>query len=390
MPCFLLWGGVKTVPHLPRNGVPPIPVIHVRRPTTKLDQALTQAGPRTCDNIQQITGGRFCQDCSHAGTITSPIQLGNQNALSPEERKLIDHPVAELNKTHAVIMIGGQCRILNEEINPSTGYPTISFSNLNDFKARYTPYRTVSGEKKACIADIWFHSTKRRQYEGLTFMPNGTKSGFYNLWKGFGVVPKEGDCQLFLDHIRDTIANGNTGNLSVHHRMDGSYRSKARPTGRRGHRATREARERERASCVRSLGNYLAPILRMSNTAGIWSGTFNGHLKQAVVVFADEAFWAGDKAGEGALKAMVTEEHLPIEYKGKDVISVRNHIHLLIASNTEWVVPAGLQERRFCVLDVGDDHMQDHIYFGNLIRIRWRPGDERHSYIFYCTMTWQE
>jgi hypothetical protein len=105
-------------------------------------------------------------------------------------------------------------------------------------------------------------------------------------------------------------------------------------------------------------------------------GHFNAHLKQAVVVFADEAFWAGDKAGEGALKAMVTEEHLPIEYKGKDVIYVRNHIHLLIASNNEWVVPAGMEERRFCVLDVGEDRMQDHTYFGNLMEQMETGGRE--------------
>ena len=63
------------------------------------------------------------------------------------------------------------------------------------------------------------------------------------------------------------------------------------------------------------------------------TGHFNAHLKDALIVFADEAFWAGDKSAEGALKAMVTEDLLPIEFKGKDATYVRNHIRLLVASN---------------------------------------------------------
>ena len=63
-----------------------------------------------------------------------------------------------------------------------------------------------------------------------------------------------------------------------------------------------------------------------------------------MLVFADEAFWAGDKASEGALKAMVTEEQLPIEYKGKDVLYVKNHIHLLVYDKGKVnVIPKSVQ-----------------------------------------------
>ena len=35
----------------------------------------------------------------------------------------------------------------------------------------------------------------------------------------------------------------------------------------------------------------------------------------------------------------------------------------IISSNHDWVVPAGHEARRFFVLDVGDDHREDHDYF---------------------------
>jgi hypothetical protein len=92
-------------------------------------------------------------------------------------------------------------------------------------------------------------------------------------------------------------------------------------------------------------------------------GRFNAPLKEAVVVFADEAFWAGDKQAEGTLNALITEETHNIEPKGIDPFPVRNFMHLIVASNHEWVIPAASEARRWLVLDVGEAHLQDHAYF---------------------------
>ena len=59
-------------------------------------------------------------------------------------------------------------------------------------------------------------------------------------------------------------------------------------------------------------------------------------LQDKLLVFADEAFWAGDKQAEGVLKGMVTEEMNVIEHKGKDAFKVKNYIRLIVASNYEW------------------------------------------------------
>jgi phage/plasmid-associated DNA primase len=107
-------------------------------------------------------------------------------------------------------------------------------------------------------------------------------------------------------------------------------------------------------------------FLHISNPTHL-VGKFNNHFKSAILVFVDEGNWAGNKTAEGVLKALITERHLMIEPKGKDPFPVENHIHLIFASNNMWVVPAGLEERRFLVLDVSDKHMQDHGYFGAII-----------------------
>src|SRR5262249_19824768 len=93
------------------------------------------------------------------------------------------------------------------------------------------------------------------------------------------------------------------------------------------------------------------------------TGQFNAHLRDAVVVFSDEAFLAGDKESEGTLKALITEPTLMIEGKFNDAVTCKNNVHLIVASNNDQIITASPEARRFCVLDVSDAHMQDTKYF---------------------------
>ncbi|MFO1153661.1 MAG: hypothetical protein U1E42_08370 [Rhodospirillales bacterium] len=49
-----------------------------------------------------------------------------------------------------------------------------------------------------------------------------------------------------------------------------------------------------------------------------------------------------------------------------DAEAAPNYTHLLMASNNEWVVPAGMDDRRFFVLDVSDTRVRDYEYFAAL------------------------
>lgn len=95
---------------------------------------------------------------------------------------------------------------------------------------------------------------------------------------------------------------------------------------------------------------------------------FNGYMRQVVLMFLDEALYAGDKRHEGFLKTMITEKLLQFEHKGRDPVIDYNRLHIIISSNNDWVVPASLDERRFCVLGVGHAHRLDAAYFRDLDR----------------------
>jgi hypothetical protein len=117
-----------------------------------------------------------------------------------------------------------------------------------------------------------------------------------------------------------------------------------------------------------TLGRALAKLAGASglhiSSPGHLVGRFNSHLQNCVCLFADEAFWAGDKAGEAVLKQLVTEPTLTYEGKGRDAVMGKNHVHIVMASNNDWVVPAGMDgERRFAVFNVSERRRGDREFF---------------------------
>lgn len=72
------------------------------------------------------------------------------------------------------------------------------------------------------------------------------------------------------------------------------------------------------------------------------------------------------ESSKPSLKALVTERNLVVEMKGIDIIQYRNCARLAIASNEDWVVPAGSGSRRWLVLQVSDARANDEAYFDAL------------------------
>jgi len=97
------------------------------------------------------------------------------------------------------------------------------------------------------------------------------------------------------------------------------------------------------------------------------TGRFNSHFRDCLLLQADEGVWAGDKAAEGKLKDLITNDYQWVEPKGIDPFRVRNCTRLLVTGNPSWVVPAALEERRFAVYEIGEERLQDREYFGELL-----------------------
>jgi len=268
-----------------------------------------------------------------------------------------------LNKKHAIVNVGGKCRVMTEFIDPDTGLNDIQFSSPSDFRSFYANRKiTASNGKDMTLGVLWFLNPWRREYEGVTFNPKFTPKGYYNLWTGFAVEPREGDCSLFLAHVRDNIASGNT--VIFNYIIAWMAQCVQHPEELLGVAlALRGSMGTGKGVFANAYGSLFGRHFLQLTQGSQLTGKFNAHMKDKCVVFADEAFWAGDKQAEGVLKALITEPSLIIEGKGENAFKIQNHLHFIFATNNEWVAPAGPQERRFFVIDVGEKHMQDHAYF---------------------------
>lgn len=282
----------------------------------------------------------------------------------------IDPMLRFLNEKHAVIAdIGGKCRIISEVWDTAMKRTRISKQSFEDFRNRYRHIKVTVGHndngqpiEKAAGA-FWIDHPNRRQYETIVFAPGQEVEDAYNLWRGFACdsLPGKGH-ESFLKHIHMNVCSGNNDHYA--YMVGWMARLVQHPDGPgevalvlRGRRGT------GKSFFTKVLGELFGRhFLQVSDSKHL-VGSFNAHLRDTVLLFGDEAFFAGDKKHESVLKTLVTEEHLVIEGKGVDAEAAPNYVHLVLASNEDWVVPAGLDERRFFVVEMGETHKQDHAYF---------------------------
>lgn len=279
--------------------------------------------------------------------------------------------VEDFNARYMVVSEGGKAVILQPGHDPNLNRRYYDRLSVRDLHVLYMNQLIRVGEKEngeavfKSKADVWLRHADRRQFiHGVTFDPSSTdrRPGVLNLWEGWAKTPRKGDWTLLRDHVGKIVCNGNA--LHFHYLMGWMARLFQQP-GKQGEVAV-VMKGPEGAG----KGTLAKAIKEISGQHGIainnpkhLVGNFNGHLRDAVFLFADEAFFAGDKASIGTLKSLITEPYLTVEAKFQNAVQQPNFLHVMMASNEEWVVPASLEARRFFVLEVSDFRKGDHAYF---------------------------
>lgn len=291
------------------------------------------------------------------------IERARENAIDPKLR--------ELNEQFAVIgNIGGKCRVIEEVADPILKRSRLTRQSFEDFRNRHmNQYVQVGLDEKSGAPKMkpvgawWLGHPHRRQYNHITFAPGQELEGAYNLWKGFAVTARPGDKHLgFLEHVRANVCQGNEEHYAY---LIGWMARAVQNPGEQGEVAVvlRGGKGVGKSFVAEHFGRLFGRHYLKVSQPGHLVGNFNSHLRDVVVLFADEAFYAGDKKHASVLKDLITSDTLTVEAKGVDVEQSPNFVHLIMASNDEHVVPATGDERRFFVLDVGTDQQQNSAYF---------------------------
>lgn len=281
----------------------------------------------------------------------------------------VDPRLPKLNERYAVIQnIGGKCRVTEDVYDPILGRWKMTRQSFEDFRNAHRNEKVEIGRRDGQstykkLGDWWIDHPMRRQYNTIIFAPGREVDGAYNLWRGFNYEPRPGDQhQRFLDHLRHNICGGHEEHYRYLIRWMARAVQQPDSPGEvavvlRGKRGTGKSFAAKKFGAL--FGRH---FMHVSNSTHL-VGNFNAHLRDCIVLFGDEAFYAGDKKHESVLKTLITEEYITIESKGVDAETAPNYAHVLLASNDDWVVPAGAEERRFFVLDVGEGQKQKTAYF---------------------------
>lgn len=281
-------------------------------------------------------------------------------ALTPDEAMTL------MNSRYAVVGVGGSTAVVDlGDIDVEIYW---SFAEFKKFHAN----RVVRhGGDLTALGSYWLNvrATDRRQYERAVCAPPPliANPNELNLWSGFAIAPTKGSWARNRDHLLEIICDGNE---EIFRYLINYLRALFQQPGRRPEVAI-VMRGPQGAGKGFVVVQIIGPcfsrrhFIQLSQVRHL-TGNFNAHLAGRIIVFADEAFFAGDRQQVGALKSLITEPRLTIERKGIDVTSEPNLVHLFIASNEHWVVPAEFDERRFLMLNVSGAHAQDTQYFARL------------------------
>jgi Family of unknown function (DUF5906) len=270
-----------------------------------------------------------------------------------------------LNAEYFVVQDGGRTSVCSEVMEEGLNHTRLTFQSFNAFRELHLHQTIKTADKPTPMGHAWLMNPKRRQYKRIVMSPLVDRPGCYNLWRGFSVDPTPGDWSLFRDHILGVACDGDTTVYEyVLDWMATAVQFPDRPAGTsivmRGDEGS------GKGYLVRMYGRLWGRHYQTVTSSKHLVGCFNGHLRNCILLFADEAFYAGDKAGEQVLKALITEPTLNIEEKGRDIEVMPNMLHIMMASNSDWVVPAAMDARRFCVLDVSGEHVKGRTYFNTI------------------------
>lgn len=323
-----------------------------------VDLAIAKARPR---RRKRAAGGE--------DDAASETGEGGEDPPGPRD---LGFDLEHMNGAYALLIMGSKAVILHEQLSGPVE-DRVRILVVDAFKAwfsnRFTEVKAADGKiKRLTWAARWLADRGRRQYRGIEFLPNPdgvpVTSGYFNLWRGFSVRPDAaaGKYTIFKDHLLTNLCHGDQ---ELYRWIFAWFAHMVqRPRERLGTALViRGGQGSGKTKIGQTFGSLLLAHYFLVDDPRYLVGNFNAHMASCLLLQADEGFWAGDKGAEGRLKGLITADTQMIESKGVDPIRLKNFVRVLITSNHDWVIPAGKDERRFCVLNISDAVAQNHDYF---------------------------
>ncbi|CAN7219029.1 primase-helicase family protein [Mesorhizobium sp. LjNodule214] len=374
----------------------------------------------------RLTFEAYATRCRAAGRNPDITEWFAHLDLTDEELQLVDGMIEARRNDFCRDEIGPKFVIREYGNRARVGWfdsrgelATMSFAEFRNahFEKRIQVGQDDGGKPKTVpLVDHWLRHPLTRRYERVEFRPkSATANDVLNLWRGWphGLVPgweetrlgpdgpqpvvdsifdgpkmPPGYCDMFLDHMLHNMCGGDheTFNYLLGWMADALWNPGPCDTavvlqGSQGSGKT--------FFVERFMEFFGVHALTLDNEDQV-VGHFNKHLMNRSVIFADEAFFAGNPKHAARLKTLVSAPELLVEPKGVDPFVVDKMFRLIMASNDDHVIRAERDDRRNLVLGVdAGPHNQDREYFA-LMHDEWKTGGRRALFRWLTGAYWGE
>jgi hypothetical protein len=326
--------------------------------------------------------------------------FGNNVVKFPEkqEEKIEDKEgiVKVLDKHFADALMGSKYVIINERRPDKVVF--MSKKDFIDLMASEKMLITSSGPngdvkaKFEPVSKLWLES-KHRSYGFVVFDPRKPyhrDDKDYNLFRGFGIIPKKGQCYKTLQYIRYVLCNGN----KEHYRWLMAWCAQMFQKPAEKPETAVAIQGEEEGTGKSFFPQILAKLLDgkeygsahklyfTTSNAKMITGDFSGHLEHCILLHAEEAFRAESDREDSIIKNLISEDNLSINAKNIEAKLSKNFIRLILTGNPPHIVKAGRFARRFLVLKISNRRLLDTVYFKELSDELYNGGYEALMYYF--------
>ena len=239
----------------------------------------------------------------------------------------------ELNEKFAMLEVPGQPACI---INRSDAMPI----SLGDFKLRLNGTVVCVGidsegaPQWQDAQEVWRESADKHVYNTIAFTSKPVPAGTMNLFNGFGVKPKKGDCHLIDEFLLKIICNNNVGDYAALIKL---IAWQIRNIGTASRIVVILFSKPQQVGKGTLVEFILLPIFGdagfVTTRLKDITGEFNAVLRGKALVGLDETLFAGDHVAADQIKGLVATDQIPINEKFLPRVKCPAGINLWVMSN---------------------------------------------------------
>jgi hypothetical protein len=290
-----------------------------------------------------------------------------------EQRKEPVSALATIQQQYALVELDGRhYTIERERVNARTDDGlAVKLALLNqrdgELKIRRAVRKHFPQADAKAIANEFFYSPDTVCFQGIEFNPRTTTPGYLNLWIKPVIQLKEGNSDLINQFLFEIICNSDRDvyEYLIHYLAHALQRPWEKPgvmitlLGGQG---------TGKGTFGQILRGIWGPSFLQIHKMDSITGSFNGSLERAFIVFVDEALFVGNRSGTDALKSLVTEPIIEVNEKYQPQRQIASYHRFFLATNATHLKHTDRDDRRDLSLRLSEARKGDHAYWQNIHR----------------------